>query len=89
MLEAGLGAPVLRQFVREIEAGYYELDCGEDDIARIGELLDRYADLSLGLADASVIACAERRGGRVLTFDDRDFAPVARAGTITMVPEQR
>lgn len=35
-------------------------------MARIGELLGRYADLRLGLADACVIACAERYGGRVL-----------------------
>jgi predicted nucleic acid-binding protein len=86
MLEAGLGAKVLRQFVHELEAGFYELDCGDDDLGRIGALLDQYADLRLGLADAGVIACAERRGGRVLTFDERDFAPVARAGTITIVP---
>ena len=46
----------------------------------------RCADLRLGLADACVIACAERNGGRVLTFDERDFVAVAREGTITIVP---
>ena len=86
MIEADLGAPVLRQFVSDMEAGFYELDCGQDDMGRIGALLERYEDLRLGIADACVIACAERRGGRVLTFDERDFAPVAREGAITMVP---
>jgi uncharacterized protein len=86
MIEADLGAAVLRQFVKDLSDGFYELDCGEGDFKRIGELLDRYADMSLGLADAGVIACAERRGGRVLTFDHRDFVPVAREGTITIVP---
>ncbi len=86
MVEADLGPDVLRQLVRDIDSGHYELDCGDGDFQRVGELLDRYADLRLGLADAAVIACAERRGGRVLTLDERDFAPVAREGTITLVP---
>jgi predicted nucleic acid-binding protein len=85
MVEADLGAAVLRQFVSDLNDGYYELDCGEGDFRRIGELLERYADMQLGLADACVIACAERRGKRVLTFDRRDFVPVAREGTIVLV----
>jgi predicted nucleic acid-binding protein len=85
MVEVDLGAAVLRQFVSDLDDGYYELDCGEADFARVGELLERYADMELGLADACVIACAERRGKRVLTFDRRDFVPVAREGTITLV----
>jgi predicted nucleic acid-binding protein len=86
MIEADLGATVLRQFVADLEHGFYELDCGEGDWERVGALLDRYADLRLGLADACVIACAERHAGRVLTFDHRDFLPVAREGTIIIVP---
>jgi predicted nucleic acid-binding protein len=62
-----------------------DLDCGADDFPRIAELVDRYADLRLGLADASVIACAERSGPRVLTLDFRDFVPVAREGRIGLV----
>lgn len=86
MIEVDLGGAVLRQFVADIEQGFYSLDCGESDMSRIGVLLERYADLRLGLADVCVIACAERTGGRVLTFDERDFVPVAREGTITIVP---
>lgn len=86
MIEVDLGARVLRRFVDDIADGFYELDCGESDLGRIGALLDRYADLALGFADAWVIACAERNGGRVLTFDVRDFVPVAREGTISVVP---
>jgi hypothetical protein len=33
-----------------------------------------------------VIACAERSGGRVLTFDVRDFSVVARESPIAIVP---
>ena len=39
------------------------------------------------VADASVIACAERSGGRVLTLDLRDFGVVARAGQIRILPD--
>ena len=52
----------------------------------VRQLVARYADLSLGFVDAAVIACAERNGGRVLTFDLRDFGVVAAEGTITIVP---
>jgi predicted nucleic acid-binding protein len=86
MIEKVLGVGVLRQFVSDIHAGFYKADCGEADFDRVADLLDRYADLCLGVADACVIACAERNGGRVLTFDVRDFAPVAREGAITIVP---
>lgn len=89
MIEADLGAPVLRRFVGDIGDGYFKLDCGESDMDRIGALLCGYADLRLGFADACVIACAERNGGNVLTFDERDFVPVAREGTITVVPSPR
>lgn len=62
------------------------VDCGEVDFPRIGQLIKRYADLKLGFADASVIACAERSGGRVLTADRRDFGVVAREGRIEILP---
>ena len=86
MVELDLGAAVLRQFVADLESGFYELDCGESDMGRVGALLERYTDLRIGLADASVVACAERRGGRVLTLDNRDFGPIALEGTITIAP---
>lgn len=89
MIEADLGPGVLRQFVEDADAGHYRIDCGSEDLRRIVELLDTFDDLRLGFSDASVIACAERNGGRVLTFDDRDFGPVARAGSIELVPEDR
>ena len=51
------------------------------------ELIARFRDLRLGYADAAVVACAERNGGRVLTFDRRDFDVIAREVPITLVPE--
>jgi predicted nucleic acid-binding protein len=86
MIERELGAAVLRQFLAFAVDGSLTLDCGESDMERVIALLERYEDLRLGFADACVIACAERNGGRVLTFDERDFPPVAREGTISLVP---
>jgi predicted nucleic acid-binding protein len=62
------------------------LDCGDVDLPRIRDLMTRYADLPLGFTDAAVITCAERNGGRVLTFDRRDFDVVGRDVPITVVP---
>lgn len=77
---------ILDPFLADLESGAYSLDCGEEDVPRIRELVARYADLSLGVADAAVIALAERSGGLVLTLDVRDFGVVAREGTIQLLP---
>lgn len=77
---------MLDGFLTDLESGAYLLDCGERDLARIRELVDRYTDLPLGFADAVVIACAERSGGRVLTLDRRDFGVAARDARISLFP---
>jgi predicted nucleic acid-binding protein len=86
LVEDRLGVEVLDLFLEDLESGAYTLDCGDGDISRVRALVRRYADLSLGCVDAAVIACAERSGGRVMTFDLRDFGVVAAEGTITIVP---
>ena len=85
LVDAKLGAAALSDLVGDLARQALVLDCGEGDFARIGALLERYRDLRLGLADASVIACAERRRAPVLTLDFRDFGPVAREGRIELV----
>jgi len=82
MLERWSGIRELESLLLSIEDGEVVLDCGERDFPRIRQLVDRYRDLPLGFADASVISCAERRGGLVLTYDQRHFPVVAREGTI-------
>ncbi len=85
MIEARLGAVVLDEFLADLEEGAFALDCQEGDLSRVRVLVTRYRDLPLGYSDAAVIACAERNGGRVLTFDLRHFPIVAREGTIQLV----
>jgi uncharacterized protein len=86
MIERRGGADALDVFLHDLEAGAFTLDCGEDDLARIRALVARYRSLPLGFADAAVVACAERSGGAVLTFDRRDFAVVAGEGIISLRP---
>jgi uncharacterized protein len=75
---------VLDPFLADLETGAFTLDCGLDDIARVRHLVSRYADLPLGFADATVIACSERHGQRVLIFDAH-FSVVAREGGFSVV----
>jgi predicted nucleic acid-binding protein len=86
MIERRLGTKVLDLVLADLESGALTIDCGNDDLARIRALVAKYADLPLGFADAAVIACAERSGGRVVTLDTRDFGVVAREGTLSLLP---
>jgi uncharacterized protein len=86
MIERDLGASAASAFMFDLAEGVLELDCGEDDLLRAAQLALRYEDLPLGLVDALVIACAERRGGRVLTLDRRDFEIVRREVQLEVLP---
>jgi uncharacterized protein len=86
LVERRLGLEVLDAFLGDLEQRAFVLEHGEEDLARVRELVRRYGDLPLGLADATVIACAERNGGAVLTLGTRHFSVVAREGTITPLP---
>jgi len=86
MVEQRLGIRVLDLFLGDLESGELALECGLEDLPRIRRLVQQYADLPLGFADASVVTCAERNGGRVLTLDVRDFGVVAREGRIVLAP---
>lgn len=86
LIEKRLGVDVLDAFLFDLEQHAFALTNTEDDLARIRELVRRYSDPPLGLADAAVIACAERHGGKVLTLDRRHFGVVAREGTIELLP---
>ncbi len=57
-----------------VEENLQLLPLDATDIPRIRELMRKYADLPMDLADAALVRVAEReRIRRVATFDDRDF----------------
>lgn len=85
-LEQRLNQSEIDIFLEDLSNHVYMVDCGEQDYQRIRTLVGRYSDLPLGFADAAVIACAERHGGKVATLDLRHFGVVAAEGTIQVLP---
>jgi predicted nucleic acid-binding protein len=61
--------------VDEVARGVYRLEpFGSHDIAVAAEVMRRYANLAIGLADASIVVLAQRHDTRdVLTLDERHF----------------
>ena len=59
----------------EVAIGAYQLEqFNAADIARAKEVMVQYADLEIGLADASIVVLARRHAiAEVLTLDERHF----------------
>ena len=81
LLRVRIGFAAEQRFLEGIEKGAFTVEAFTvEDAAFCRKLLTRYQDLDLGLADASVIATAERLGIRtLLTVDERDFRAVQTA----------
>ena len=73
-----LDVSALAAFVSDIVSGRYTLVHLEaDDLNRVVEIEQRYADSDLGFVDASIVAICERMDVRtVATFDHRHFAMI-------------
>jgi len=78
MIESRVGPAAEARFVRLIIMGEIEVvDLTVGDYTRCVELIERYADLGLGLVDASVVTTAERLNvTTVATLNHRDFRVV-------------
>ena len=85
-----LGRETWSLFVEDVASGAYRLESLTlDDLQRAAELELEYADLDLGLVDASVVALCERLGERkVVTLDRRDFSVVRprHCDALTLLP---
>jgi uncharacterized protein len=81
LLRVRLGSRAVARFLEGIAVGAFSLEpFTPQDLIRCRVLLKKYADLDIGLADAAVIAAAERRGvPRILTVDERDFRAIRGA----------
>ncbi len=73
-----LGTTAEASFLRELAGAPLELrPLHVDDLERVADLVETYADLRLGTVDASVVATAERLGATVIaTLDRRHFTIV-------------
>lgn len=78
MIESRLGPAAEARFLRLVTDEELEvIDLTLDDYRRCVELIETYADLGLGLVDASVITIAERLGITTLaSLNRRDFTVV-------------
>jgi uncharacterized protein len=79
LIDANAGQPEELKLLRDVEHGVYHLEpFGTVDVAAARAIIERYVDLHLGLADASIVVLAERYNCQdVLTLDQRHFRVVS------------
>ena len=88
---AGLKAEL--GLLQEVSEGVLQLaEFGQRDIAQARDVAERHGDLSIGLADASIVVLAARYDTtRVLTLDHRHFRAMTplQGGNFTILPADR
>jgi uncharacterized protein len=82
LLMRHVGASAQAALLDEVVRGVYRLENFlAEDVARAAEVMHRYSDLQIGLADASIVVLAERHGtAEVLTLDMRHFQTLRIGG---------
>ena len=75
LLLRGLGQSAQQRFMDDYRLGGFRVfELREEHAARVTELMAKYGDLPMDLADASLVVLAETLGhGRILSTDRRDF----------------
>jgi predicted nucleic acid-binding protein len=75
LIAARVGTPGRLALLQEVSLGAYRLtQWAADDVAEARTIVDRYRDLGVSLADASIVVLAHRHRVRdVLTLDERHF----------------
>lgn len=89
LLREFLGVSAELAFLDGISSGHYTLEPFlDEDLQRSRELIEQYRGLDIGLADAAVMATAERLNVlRILTVDEKHFRAVKpRKGTFRLLP---
>jgi uncharacterized protein len=86
--DAGVGGEL--KVLADVAAGVYSLaEFSRADVAQAAGVVERYSDLRIGLADASIVVLAARYGTtRVLTLDERHFRAMRplHADAFTILP---
>lgn len=93
LLTSRLGRDAALEFVESVELEAFTLvELTADDVTRCRKLMFQYRDLPLGIADASVVATAERLMiSRLFTVDQRHFRTIVPTGFehFTILPADR
>ena len=88
-----VGPLARRRLLRDIAAGRFEVaGLDRSEYAAALAVDERYADLDLGLADASIVVLCQRyRTRSIATFDHRCFRPLTplQGGVFTLLPDDR
>ncbi|MBW4620726.1 MAG: PIN domain-containing protein [Cyanosarcina radialis HA8281-LM2] len=76
LLASRLGHQVMRHFVSSLTAQAVRVESvTAEDLVRVREILEQYADSQLDFTDAAIVCIAERLSiTRVYTLDRRDFS---------------
>lgn len=88
-----LGVEAELAFLDDLVNGTYSVEClSQGELRTAREVVARYRDLRIGLADASLVVLAHRYGTRrILTFDERAFRRIqplgaGRSASFTVLP---
>ncbi|HUQ43658.1 MAG TPA: PIN domain-containing protein [Candidatus Limnocylindria bacterium] len=85
-----LGPDAEAAFLDDLAGGTFMVEClDRRGLGAARDLVARYRDLRIGLADASLVIVAERYGTRrILSFDERAFRAVAplQGGSFLLLP---
>jgi predicted nucleic acid-binding protein len=75
LIASRVGHAARARLLEEVERGAYALEpMTARDVMSAHEVIDRYADLEISLADASIVVLSQRhRVWDVLTLDERHF----------------
>ena len=75
LLLRNIGREAQTALLDEVARGAYRLEpFSADDVVGAREVMLRYSDLDIGIADASIVVLARRHGAaEVLTLDERHF----------------
>jgi predicted nucleic acid-binding protein len=78
----------MARLLREVTQGTYAYEpVTVDDVARAAQVDKKFADLALGIVDASIVALAERLDVRRILTIDADFSAVRMGGRWSMAFE--
>jgi predicted nucleic acid-binding protein len=82
LIASRVGPTARASLLEEVERGAYLIKTMNGaDVARAHAIIQRYADLQISLADASIVVLAERRRVHdVLSLDERHFRVLTNRG---------
>jgi predicted nucleic acid-binding protein len=88
LIERDLGPAAEAAFVRSLATPRYEVvGVDAEDLQAAAALIQKYADLPLGVTDATVIVAARRRNdNRIATLDRRHFTIVSEVAATELLP---